>query len=50
VEGFKLAILETGTKQIEAQNLYKKLGYTIIPNYGPYVNYTDSLCMQKKFE
>lgn len=46
-EGFSSALLETGTKQIEAQNLYKKLGYQIIPNYGPYVNFTDSICMKK---
>jgi GNAT superfamily N-acetyltransferase len=45
--GFASTILETGTKQIEAQNLYKKLGYQIIPNYGPYVNFTDSICMKK---
>ncbi len=47
-EGLSSAILETGLKQVEAQNLYKKQGYQIIPNYGPYVNYSDSLCMQKK--
>jgi GNAT superfamily N-acetyltransferase len=45
--GVAATILETGTTQIEAQNLYKKLGYQIIPNYGPYVNFTDSICMKK---
>jgi len=47
-EGFISAILETGTKQIEAQNLYKKLAYIIIPNYGPYVSFADSVCMKKR--
>ncbi len=48
-DGFSGAILETGINQHEAQNLYKKLGYQIIPNYGPYVNFSDSLCMAKDF-
>ena len=43
------AMLETGINQKEAQNLYKKLGYRIIPNYGPYVNFSDSICMEKTF-
>lgn len=48
-ENLASAILETGINQHEAQNLYKKLGYRIIPNYGPYVNFSDSLCMEKEF-
>ncbi len=48
-DGFIGAILETGINQHEAQNLYKKLGYNIIPNYGPYVNFSDSICMAKDF-
>ncbi|MFA6403773.1 MAG: GNAT family N-acetyltransferase [Salinivirgaceae bacterium] len=48
--GFKSAILETGVNQTEAQNLYKKLGYTITPNYGPYLNFADSICMKKIFK
>lgn len=46
--GLTTAILETGTKQLEAQNLYKKMGYGIIPNYGVYVNFDDSICMEKQ--
>ncbi len=46
----KSAILETGINQKEAQNLYKKLGYKLMANYGPYVNFADSLCMQKQFK
>lgn len=48
-EGVSGTLLETGTNQHEAQNLYKKLGYRIIPNYGPYVNFSDSICMAKDF-
>jgi len=45
--GFTSSILETGVNQIEAKYLYKKTGYQIIPNYSPYVNFTDSICMKK---
>ena len=39
----KTLILQTGSKQNEAINLYKKMGYTIIDNYGPYVNDSNSI-------
>ena len=41
-------VLETGKKQPEAIALYQKSGYTLIPNYGPYVKVATSVCMQKK--
>ncbi|MDO9254253.1 MAG: GNAT family N-acetyltransferase [Bacteroidales bacterium] len=40
-------ILETGIKQPEAIALYKKNGYTIIPNYGQYVDVENSVCFEK---
>ncbi len=40
-------ILETGKKQIEAIELYKKNGYTLIPCYGQYKNVENSLCFEK---
>ncbi|MDB5118961.1 MAG: family N-acetyltransferase [Sphingobacteriales bacterium] len=40
-------ILETGTKQNEAINLYKKAGYHITEKYEPYVNLDLSICMKK---
>lgn len=40
-------ILETGIQQPEALALYKKQGYTIIPNYGPYVDVAESVCFEK---
>lgn len=45
--GFKSCILETGKRQIEAVQFYKKNDYTIIPNYGPYKNMDNSVCFKK---
>ncbi len=45
--GYKYAVLETGIKQIEAINLYKNTGYTIIENYGQYAENSNSVCMKK---
>jgi GNAT superfamily N-acetyltransferase len=45
--GFSKCILETGLKQPEAIHLYKKNGYTIIPNYGQYAGVDNSVCMEK---
>lgn len=43
-------ILETGTKQDEAVNLYKKAGYSITEKYEPYVNLDFSICMKKNLK
>ena len=40
-------LLETGKKQPEAIELYKKNGYRIIPNYGQYENIENSICFEK---
>jgi len=40
-------VLETGKKQPEAIVLYKKQGYTLIPNYGQYAGVENSLCFEK---
>ncbi len=40
-------ILETGKKQSEAIELYKKSGYTVIPNYGQYEQIENSVCFEK---
>lgn len=45
--GFEILILETLYKQIEAINLYQKVGFEIIENYEPYVGLTNSVCMSK---
>ena len=46
-EQFKTCILETGFNQPEAIALYQKSGYTVIPNYGPYIGISNSVCMKK---
>lgn len=45
--GFTRTVLETGTKNIDAHHLYRKSGYLIIPNYGPYIDLESSICMGK---
>lgn len=44
---YKNCILETGKRQVEAIGLYKKHGYTIIPNYGQYKSIDNSVCFFK---
>jgi GNAT superfamily N-acetyltransferase len=44
---YSSTVLETGKKQPEAIRLYQKAGYQIIPNFGPYVNIENSVCMEK---
>lgn len=43
----KKCVLETGYKQPEAIALYKKNGYTQIPNYGQYIGMDNSVCFEK---
>ena len=45
---YKKCILETGKRQTEAIGLYKKNGYTLIPNYGQYVGVENSVCFEKE--
>ncbi len=45
---YESVILETGELLKESCHVYKKLGFKIIPNYGPYVNMPESLCMERK--
>jgi putative acetyltransferase len=47
-KGFLYAVLETANKQPESIALYKKAGFSIIPNYGEYVGKEISVCMKKK--
>lgn len=46
--GYKSSVLETGIRQVEAVQFYKKCGYKIIPNYGQYINMKNSLCFKKE--
>lgn len=45
--GYATCILETGYKQPEAIQLYKKNSYIIIPNYGQYAGVESSVCFEK---
>ena len=46
-QGFEIMILETLYKQIEAINLYQKVGFEIVENYEPYIGLKNSVCMRK---
>ncbi|MDO6598075.1 GNAT family N-acetyltransferase [Oceanihabitans sp. 2_MG-2023] len=46
--GYKKCILETGIRQVEAVQFYKKNNYQLIPNYGQYVGIENSLCFEKE--
>lgn len=43
-------VLETGKRQPEAIELYKKNGYKLIPNYGQYAGIENSLCFEKEMK
>lgn len=46
-ENFTHSRLETGINQPEAIAVYKRLEYKPIPNYPPYENNPESICMEK---
>jgi len=46
--GYRRMILETGELLAEACAVYKKLGFAVIPNYGPYADMLESLCMARE--
>jgi len=41
-------ILETGKRQPEAIQLYRRKGYSSIPNYGQYIGIENSVCFEKR--
>jgi len=46
--GYSYCILETGKRQPDALALYKKNGYSVIPNFGGYVEDENSVCFEKR--
>ena len=42
-----ILILETSIHFKVARTLYQHAGFNIIPNYGPYKDLEESVCMQK---
>ena len=47
---FNTCVLETGKRQKEAVSFYKKMNYSIIPNYGQYKGIENSLCFKKELK
>jgi GNAT superfamily N-acetyltransferase len=45
---YQKCVLETGKRQPEAIELYKKNGYQVIPNYGQYAGVENSVCFEKQ--
>lgn len=46
--GYNFCVLETGKNMFSAINFYKKNGYSLIENYGHYVEAPNSICFKKK--
>ena len=46
--GYRRMILETGELLAESCAVYRKLGFAVIPNYGPYADMPESLCMARE--
>lgn len=46
--GYRRMILETGELLAESCAVYKKLGFAVIPNYEPYADMPESLCMARE--
>lgn len=46
--GYGRMILETGELLAESCAVYQKLGFEVIPNYGPYVDMPESVCMARE--
>lgn len=47
-QGYSCLILESGEILTEAMAFYRKIGYEVIPNYGPYMDMCESVCMRKE--
>ncbi|MFT6960124.1 MAG: putative acetyltransferase [Polaribacter sp.] len=46
--GYQKCVLETGVRQVEAVQFYKKCKYQVIPNYGQYQGMENSICFEKQ--
>jgi len=47
IREFAEAVMEIGKNQPEAIQLYQKIGFEVIENYGQYAGIDNSVCMQK---
>ena len=48
--GYSAVILESGKAQVEALAFYPKNGYTITPNFSPYIGVENSVCFIKELK
>jgi GNAT superfamily N-acetyltransferase len=48
--GYTTCVLETGIRQVEAVQFYKKNSYQEISNYGQYIGVKNSICFKKIVE
>jgi len=46
-KGYSKFVLECGEPLETAMSLYRSIGFRTIPNYGPYINMQESVCMEK---
>ena len=46
--GYVRGVLETGNLQREAIGLYRAMGWTPIPTFGPYIGSPISVCFEKR--
>jgi len=46
-EKYEHAVLETSIYFDTARKLYSTSGYHVVPNYGPYADLPESICMKK---
>jgi GNAT superfamily N-acetyltransferase len=46
--GYVRGVLETGSRQHEAIGLYRSMGWTPIPVFGPYIGSPISVCFEKR--
>ena len=46
-QAYHYLILESGDPLVVAMKLYRSMDYKVIPNYGPYADMPDSVCMRK---
>lgn len=46
-QGYCKLVLECGDPLVMAMKLYRKIGFIVIPNYGPYKDMPESICMER---
>ena len=48
--GVRALLLETGNQQHAAMRFYRRLGFTEVPRFGPYVDSATSVCMRRELD